>query len=241
MYDILPRTEARKRGLIKYFTGIACKKYHIAQRYTSTGLCVKCTQMAQTTSRQRRIENNIIETKGWFYGTFRAHYQDKTTIELYIEILNRARLRHVDKGIDRILLQMTEEVFTRKDFYPKPLRRSPNLKIITRRQAFEQGLKRFYTGKKCHRFHDSERYVASGNCVECHANEFRLNNNRRYEWNYPFRCHPDDKDTIFSFAIRLFKDRERVEEESPFHVAMWETVRALYNATEMNCKHPRFE
>ena len=40
------------------------------------------------------------------------------------------------------------------------------MKIITRQEAIEQGLKRYYTGKPCKRGHYSERYFTKG-CVEC--------------------------------------------------------------------------
>ena len=41
--------------------------------------------------------------------------------------------------------------------------------IITRKQAREQGLTRFYTGKPCKRGHDSERQTSSGICCKCHC------------------------------------------------------------------------
>jgi len=39
--------------------------------------------------------------------------------------------------------------------------------IISRQEAKERGLKRFYTGVACKNGHDSERYVKSGGCIEC--------------------------------------------------------------------------
>lgn len=39
--------------------------------------------------------------------------------------------------------------------------------VISRNQAIEQGLKRYYTGATCKRGHDAERKVACRNCVEC--------------------------------------------------------------------------
>jgi Zn finger protein HypA/HybF involved in hydrogenase expression len=44
----------------------------------------------------------------------------------------------------------------------------PNcLKVISRKEAADSGLKRFYTGRPCGYGHDSARYTASGNCVMC--------------------------------------------------------------------------
>jgi len=81
--------------------------------------------------------------------------------------------------------------------------------IITRKEAKEQGLKRFYTGVLCIHGHDSERSVSEGNCIECKNESYynsslgktRINRrnkkqqkilNIRKEWN---DTHPD-KQTI---------------------------------------------
>jgi 5-methylcytosine-specific restriction endonuclease McrA len=39
--------------------------------------------------------------------------------------------------------------------------------IISREEALAQGLKRFFTGERCHRGHVSERYTSSGICCAC--------------------------------------------------------------------------
>ena len=39
--------------------------------------------------------------------------------------------------------------------------------IISRADAHAQGLRRFYTGKPCKYGHDSQRFVSTGNCIEC--------------------------------------------------------------------------
>ena len=41
--------------------------------------------------------------------------------------------------------------------------------IITRKEALELGLSKYYTGKPCKHGHLSERYTKSGACVECQA------------------------------------------------------------------------
>jgi len=42
-----------------------------------------------------------------------------------------------------------------------------NHQIIKREVAHAQGLKRFYTGRPCKFGHDSQRFVSTGNCIEC--------------------------------------------------------------------------
>lgn len=37
--------EARRRGLKHYFTGLPCKRGHIAERFTSTRNCVECNKL----------------------------------------------------------------------------------------------------------------------------------------------------------------------------------------------------
>lgn len=41
------------------------------------------------------------------------------------------------------------------------------MELITREQARERGLTRFYTGTPCINGHDSERRVSSGTCIRC--------------------------------------------------------------------------
>ena len=36
------RTEAVRRGLYKYFTGVPCKNGHLTLRYTNTSVCIAC-------------------------------------------------------------------------------------------------------------------------------------------------------------------------------------------------------
>src|SRR6056300_409537 len=48
--------------------------------------------------------------------------------------------------------------------------RSPAIKtmeVITRKQAKEQGLKHYFTGKPCKHGHVRERHTSSGSCLEC--------------------------------------------------------------------------
>lgn len=44
MNDFVSRSEARTRGLKRYFNGKRCKHGHISERYVSTSACVGCDQ-----------------------------------------------------------------------------------------------------------------------------------------------------------------------------------------------------
>ena len=49
-----------------------------------------------------------------------------------------------------------------------------NFALISRKEAHERGLKRFYTGNPCIRGHDAQRFVTTGNCVRCNAERSKL-------------------------------------------------------------------
>jgi hypothetical protein len=40
------------------------------------------------------------------------------------------------------------------------------LEIVTRQEARDRGLKRYFTGQKCKRGHVAERWTCDANCVE---------------------------------------------------------------------------
>ena len=41
---VISRTEAKKAGLRRYFTGVACPHGHVCERYVSTWQCVECVK-----------------------------------------------------------------------------------------------------------------------------------------------------------------------------------------------------
>ena len=57
------------------------------------------------------------------------------------------------------------------------------LKILSRDDAFAQGLKKYYTGRPCARGHDTFRYVRTGACVDCI---------RFYSRSYQFQIKPNE-------------------------------------------------
>ena len=57
------------------------------------------------------------------------------------------------------------------------------MKLITRKEAKELGLKRYFTGKPCKHGHVAERLVSSDGCRECNAErqrEWREENKERF-------------------------------------------------------------
>ena len=47
MPDVILRAAAKAAGLGKYFTGKPCKRGHVCERWTTTGMCVECARIAQ--------------------------------------------------------------------------------------------------------------------------------------------------------------------------------------------------
>ena len=50
---LVSRIDAISAGLITYFTGKACKRGHISERYTQNSTCVMCVREATYADRKR--------------------------------------------------------------------------------------------------------------------------------------------------------------------------------------------
>jgi len=86
--------------------------------------------------------------------------------------------------------------------------------LISRKDAHEQNLKRFYTGKPCSHGHDAQRFVTTGGCVACNADRSRafskLTNSTQGRFTYAL--HPDDYAAAFAYCQALDLQRGRVPE-----------------------------
>lgn len=54
---VISRQEALAEGLKTYFTGVACKRGHVAERYTKSLSCVECAKMHSRTQKENRTED----------------------------------------------------------------------------------------------------------------------------------------------------------------------------------------
>ena len=68
------------------------------------------------------------------------------------------------------------------------------MKIISKKDAKTQGLKRYFTGKPCKYGHVAERYVGSGKCIECDAEYYQANKERIAEQRAEYRQRPEVKE-----------------------------------------------
>ncbi|AUR99449.1 hypothetical protein NVP1265O_70, partial [Vibrio phage 1.265.O._10N.286.52.F6] len=54
---IISRAQAKEFGLMRYFTGTPCKRGHIDDRLTSTGVCRECSKVSGRVSDKKRRSN----------------------------------------------------------------------------------------------------------------------------------------------------------------------------------------
>lgn len=113
------------------------------------------------------------------------------------------------------------------------LAKSADPRIITRQEAIDQGLQRYFTGIKCQRGHIDERWVRSRACVSCSREKGREEEGRamRRAWR---RANPDK---IRSYnQARRDKDpeayREMHKRKRERHGAKYAAYKAAY--TEAN-------
>lgn len=84
------------------------------------------------------------------------------------------------------------------------------MKIISRQEAIDNGLKFYFTGKPCKRGHISERMI-SCICVECHKEDgekYRKNNKEKIK-----KYSKENRHKYYSTENRRKKYRENVESE----------------------------
>lgn len=54
--EIISRSEAKEKGLKRYFTGKPCKKGHVSERYVSTAICCECVRITRLKQRKSKRE-----------------------------------------------------------------------------------------------------------------------------------------------------------------------------------------
>lgn len=84
---IISRNEARMKGMTRYKTGKRCKWNHIAERYTSTGMCVECSNLHSKKyhSQLKKSREGKVRMVVW------VHPDDVTTINGMTTALDNSR------------------------------------------------------------------------------------------------------------------------------------------------------
>ena len=87
-------------------------------------------------------------------------------------------------------------------------------RIITRKEAVEKKLKRYFTGKPCKKGHIANRIVGNHKCVECLLTPEQKKQIRR-EAKKEYDQNPKNKKRIKISAARRFKERSQNSETRP--------------------------
>jgi hypothetical protein len=214
-YDgpIISYKEAKAQGLSRYFTGEACRYHHIAQRYTSICQCCECTFVRNgypnlplyylplpkieitphyngpIITRKQAINLGLTR---YYTGSpcKHGHIAQRNTSDgrcCQCAIIKTRIAYRSDKNIAKRAEQAqckNESINQRiKDsiiYYYGPL--------ISRKEAKDQGLTRFFDGKPCKYNHIDQKWTVNGRCCKCttlnailHKNtEKRKASNERY-------------------------------------------------------------
>ena len=86
-WAVISRSEAQDLRLNKYYTGRTCKRKHISQRYTTTGLCIDCVS-----ARARKFSKAARETpEGMVLLEEYIHPDDVPAMRSLADSLKQAR------------------------------------------------------------------------------------------------------------------------------------------------------
>lgn len=88
---------------------------------------------------------------------------------------------------------------------------------IDRWTAKAQGLRRFYTGKRCRKGHDSTRYTANGECVQCSDNR---NDARRIEYKLDSPHIPPARLAAYRRGIGITPQASRAQMATKRHATL---------------------
>lgn len=91
MNDIITREQAYKMNRKRFFTGKACKHGHVAERFVTTGGCVKCNAIRSKMFQQGTTVGANAKARGWF--TYPLHPDDFAKVLGICQGLDMARGR----------------------------------------------------------------------------------------------------------------------------------------------------
>ena len=140
--EIISRVEAKIKGLTRYYTGSPCKRGHYVERKISNGTCVECARLS---SRAKRSTKDQREKDKLYRST--KEYKSR-------KCYNKRVSNHI-KIIDARLKCLRDK-------------ERAGAKYISKDEAVEHSLSRYFDGSLCKRDHMSERSTGNGQCMECY-------------------------------------------------------------------------
>ena len=229
----MSREIASEKGLTRYYTGEACKRGHVASRYTRGGQCVTCTYLHSTNYRKKNPEKFRGYTPAWRRRNpekakiiaARSYRKNREKIFAKARVYREANrdkmntrakvaIRKKEKAF-RVLTTILIKNEPRGGAFKKT-KRARRPKKISREEARKKGLIRFYTGKPCKRGHLAFRRTKFGICVACSAEDYQKRRTKQLAKYKERRKNNLEKARAYSAAWRE-NNRERTE----MHHAKW--------------------
>ena len=65
MADYIARATAKAEGLSRYFTGVACKHGHVAERYTGNKTCCECANTTANATKSKNRAKYSLSSSVW--------------------------------------------------------------------------------------------------------------------------------------------------------------------------------
>lgn len=171
---IISKSEAKARGLKRYFTGNPCSRGHLSERLVSDSKCIKC----QNQKESQRTRTN------------RRDRQEAAKLSFQQTGIARTRREARERGLDKYWTGKPCKYGHVCERFMK-WTGCPQCRLDERREVrpkrrrridFAVGPHRYYTGIPCKHGHLSERRLSDGHCLECekikHRTE-RLSTKRR--------------------------------------------------------------
>ena len=101
--QLISRKEAIAASLKHYFTGVACKRDHIAKRLVSTNSCVECSYFLQSTEKARKQkQTHYLLNKEKYLETAKNRYQENK------ETLVKKACAYQKNNLKKIIAQRKE-------------------------------------------------------------------------------------------------------------------------------------
>jgi len=91
MSIVISRKQAALSGLKRFYTARPCKFGHDAERFVTTGGCVKCNAERSQLFRSTAAKSSVSQLRGWF--GYPSHPDDYTALLAYAQGLDMARGR----------------------------------------------------------------------------------------------------------------------------------------------------
>jgi 5-methylcytosine-specific restriction endonuclease McrA len=94
--------EARAKGLLRYFTGLSCKRGHIAERFTLSNTCVECDRLRNAGNPKAKVRR-----QAWYDRNRALHIANVAAYtEANREKVRERRRKHHEANKERINAQI---------------------------------------------------------------------------------------------------------------------------------------